>query len=104
MSWSADTMDALRTWLGPGTAHKNHPIDNSRFFLFVGHVWHDCRGLWDEEYALEIIKREAKELHPDWGDALLDQIAERRRSEGTGILDFLCALRDAGKLNELLLS
>ena len=101
MSWSKETMDALHTWLAPCTAYERHPIDDVRFFLFIGHVWRDCHGIWDEGIARDIIKHKAKELHPEWDDSLIEDFVEKRRSEGTEILDFLCALKNEGKLNEL---
>ena len=102
MSWSKETMDALHTWLAPDTAHECHQIDNVRYFLFIGHVWRDCHSLWDESIARDRIKNKAKELHPEWSDNFLEEFVEKRRSKGTEILDFLCALNDEGKLNELI--
>lgn len=101
MSWSKETMKALHTWLAPDTADKWHPIDDVRYFLFIGHVWRDCHSLWDEAVASDTIKRKAKELHPEWNDEFLEEYVEERRSKGTFILDFLCGLKDEGKLNEL---
>ena len=97
MNWSADSMEALRRWLGPETAYKWHPIDDAMFYLFIGHVWRDCQSLWDEAEARDIMKREAKSLHPDWSSEFIGDFVEKRQSEGTLILDFLCALRDENK-------
>ena len=102
MSWSKETMKSLHTWLVKDTWYKWHPIDNVRFYLFIGHVWKDCHGLWDEATAREIMISKAKKLHPDLSPDCLDEIMEKRKSEGTLILDFLCELKDQNKLNELI--
>ncbi|MCK4792922.1 MAG: hypothetical protein KAV87_54835 [Desulfobacteraceae bacterium] len=102
MSWSEDTMRALRNWLAPDTAYKEHPADDARFYLFIGHVWHDCHSIWDEEIARDTIRREARELHPEWSKELLKKFVENRKSQGTELLDFLTSLREAGKVNELI--
>lgn len=96
-------MKALDSWLAPDTAYKGHPIDDTRFYVFVGHVWRDTRGLWDESQARELLKGKIEELHSDWPPDLVDEVVERARSEGTLILDFLCGLKDTGKLKDLLI-
>ncbi|OHB49716.1 MAG: hypothetical protein A2Y10_06040 [Planctomycetes bacterium GWF2_41_51] len=102
MNFSKETMNALYAWLAPETAYKWHPIDNIQYHLFIGHVWHDCRGLWDERFARDIIKNKAKELHPEWAEDLLEKFAEDHKALGTKILDFLCSLKEKGMLNELI--
>lgn len=102
MNWSKETTDALHAWLAPSTSRKHHPIDDARYFLFIGHVWRDYHSLWDEGVARDRIKHKAKELHPEWDVDFLEEFVEERRSKGTEILDFLCVLKDKGKLNELI--
>ena len=102
MKWSPETMKALKGWLAPSTAYKRHPLDNSRFYLFIGYVWKDCQTLWEEDKAREIMKQEALKLHPEWDKKFIAEFVDKRRSEGTLILDFMCALKDEGKLNELI--
>jgi hypothetical protein len=101
MRWSEETMTSLRQWVCPDTAHTNHPADEARFFVFIGGVWKDQKGIWDESLARDIIKRELKSQHPDWSLELIEQIAEDGRSKGTLILDFLSTLRDKNKLSIL---
>jgi len=102
MSWSKETMDALHTWLVPCTAYEGHQVDDVRYFLFIGHVWRDCHSLWDEAFARDQIKHKAKDLHSELGDEFLENFAEESSSKGTGILNFLCELKNEGKLNELI--
>jgi len=102
MTWSKETAAALDEWLGLPTSYEHHPIDDANFYLFVGHVWKDCRGLWDESMAKEILTKRAKELHSDWPPDLITKIVESRRSEGSLILDFLCALKNRNKLKEMI--
>ena len=96
MKWSDETMEELRTWLAPGTWYKNHPCDDSRFYVFVASVWNDEHRLWDEAAAREIIANKAVELHPNSND-LAKEVAAKRISEGTSILDFLSLLRAEGR-------
>ena len=60
MEWSDETMVALRRWLGPGTVFTESSHDEARFYSFVAHVWNDCRSLWNETEAVEIIPSEVK--------------------------------------------
>ena len=103
MNWSQDTEDALHAFLAPDTCYKPHPIDDVNFYLFIGEVWRDTRQLWDESSVRDIVRQRAEELHGDWDGDLVKEIVDRVVSEGTIILDFLCALKDAAKLNHLLL-
>jgi len=102
MAWSNDTMKALNDWPVPDTAFKKHPIDDVRFYVFVGHVWRDIRRLWDESQVRDILKGRIEEMHSDWRPDLVEETVERARSEGTLLLDFLCGLRDTGKLKDLI--
>jgi len=102
MSLSQQTMEMLDRWIGLDTAYKSHPIDDANFYLFIGYVWRDSCGLWDEQMTREILKRRATELHPDWPSNLITKIVERRKSEGTLILDFLCTLKNENKIKELI--
>jgi hypothetical protein len=95
-------MEMLDRWIGWDTAYEHHPIDDANFYLFIGHVWKDCRDLWDESMAREILTRRAKEVHPDWDPNLITKIVETRKAEGTLILDFLCALKNSNKIRELI--
>ncbi len=101
MSWSSDTMVALKCWLGPGTVFSRSPHDEARFYSFVAHVWNDCRSLWNETEAVEIIRSEVESLHPKIDVTTLEQFAEKRMSQGTFILDFLCSVRDDNNWNLL---
>ena len=102
MSWSQNTKDALHNWLAPETSYKTHPIDDIRFFVFIGYVWKDTHQLWDESGIRDILRQKIKELHPDWPSELTEDVIERARSKGTLILDFLCGLKDTRNLNSLL--
>ncbi len=93
MAWSEQTMQALEHWLGPETWYKRHPIDDARFHVFIASVWNDEHRIWDEVQAREIIRQEARRLHPG-SDQLAAQVAEKRVTEGTTILDFLWHLRE----------
>jgi hypothetical protein len=97
-----ETIKALHNWLSPDTSHKWHPADDVRFYIFIGHVWKNSRGLWNEQIAREIISDKAKALHPEWPQDLLGEVVEGRVSEGTLILDFLCALKSEHKLKDLI--
>ena len=101
MSWSSDTMVALKRWLGPGTVFTESPHDEARFYSFVAHVWNDCRSIWNEREAVEIIRSEVKSLHPELDPTSLDEFTEKRKSQGTFILDFLCSVRDDNDWNLL---
>ena len=90
-------MAALRKWLGPETSYKWHPLDNGRFYEFIHAVWLEHQRLWDESLAREIMEREARTLHPEWGPELIGEMIEKRRSEGSLILDYLSHLREQGK-------
>jgi hypothetical protein len=87
MAWSQQTEEALHRWLAPETWYKGHPIDDARFSVFVASVWNDAHKVWDEVRTREIIRNKAIELHPGCDD-LANEVAERRVSQGTGILDF----------------
>ncbi len=100
MDWSKSTLEAMRHWLGPGTWHKTHPIDDARFFVFVASVWNDEHKIWDETVARERIRHEALRLHPG-SDDLAAKVAERRVSQGAIILDFLAHLREDGRFGLL---
>lgn len=99
MNWSPETMKALKGWLAPATAHTRDFQDDSRFYLFIGYVWKDCQTLWDEREAAEIMKREALALHPEWDKKFIAEFVEKRRSEGTLILDFVRVLKDKRMLD-----
>lgn len=99
MNWSPETMEALKHWLAPSTSYKSHECDNPRFYLFIAHVWKDCQSLWDERKSVEIMKQEAMKLHPEWDKQFIADFIEKRKSEGTLILDFMCALKDEQKLD-----
>src|SRR5262245_23442261 len=92
MAWSEQTKEALKQWLGPDTWYARHPIDDARFCIFVASVWNDEHRIWDEGMAREIIREQAKQLHPGLDD-LAEKVAEKRVSEGTTILDFLAHLQ-----------
>jgi len=100
MAWSEQSMEALRRWAAPGTWHTHHPYEDARFFAFVASVWHDIHGLWDESVAREVMTNEAKKLHSG-SDDLITEVVERRKAEGTLILDFLSHVRDEGKFGFL---
>jgi len=102
MSWSAETMKALEKWLAPETSYKKHPIDDINFYIFIGYVWKDIHNFWDESMARDTIKRKIKELHPEWPPDLIEKVTEERKSDGTIILDFLCALKDENEFNRIL--
>jgi len=101
MIWDKETMEALHNWLAPDTSYKDHPAEDDRFYLFIGYVWRKYHGLWDEQIAREIITHKAKELH-QWEPDLLNEVVEKRMSEGTLILGFLSAIKNEHKLNELI--
>jgi hypothetical protein len=92
MAWSKQTEKALRRWLGPETWYKPHPTDDARFSVFVASVWNDEHSIWNETEACEIIRKKATELHPEQSD-LAKEVAKKRVSEGTAILDFLTHVR-----------
>ena len=94
--WNENTMSALQTWLSPETWYKHHPIDDGRFYNFIVAVWDERRSLWDESLAREIMNREAKSLHPDVDPEFIAKTLDRRRSEGTLILDFLTHVKEGG--------
>ena len=89
-------MAALHKWLGMSTWYKWHPIDNGRFYEFIHAVWEELHGLWDEQWAREIMEREARELYPEYTDVLITESVQRRREEGSLILDYLSHLREEG--------
>ena len=99
--WSQETFDTLRAWLGRNTAYKEHPLDDIRFYVFLGRVWIDIHGLWDESLVRERITKEAKELHPDWADDCIKDLASKRCSQGTLILDFLSRIEEKGLIADL---
>ena len=101
MNWSDETMVALKCWLRPDTVFSGSAHDKTRFFSFVAHVWNDCRSLWDETKAAEIIRSEVKSLHPELGPTSLDEFTEKRISHGTLILDFLCSVHKDNDWNLL---
>jgi hypothetical protein len=101
MEWNEQTQGALRVWISSLTAHKEHPLDDARFYQFIAQVWRVRQGLWDEALARERMKVAAQELHPDWPEDLVNKIVETRRQQGTLILDFLSSLREHGKLLSL---
>lgn len=102
MEWSESTLEAMQRWLAPGTWHKTHPLDDGRFCLFVASVWNDEHKLWDEPVARERIRNEAIRLHPGCDD-LAAEVAKRRVSEGSEILDFLAHLREDDRFGLLTL-
>ena len=102
MSFSEETMKALRNWLGACPRPEQHPADEVRFCLFVAHVWRERKGLWDESEARGIMRATLRELHPDWrNDEYNERFLEHYEFVGTEILDFLSHLRDNGKLDML---
>lgn len=87
MAWSEQTLEALRGWLAPDTWHKNHWLDEGRFFAFIASVWNDEHGLWDEELAVQRMVEMVNELHPELNEDA--ESFESYGSDGTLILDFL---------------
>lgn len=98
MPWNENTMAALRSWLSPETSHKWHPIDDGRFYEFIHAVWQEKQTLWDESEARETIERVYRELHPNDGDELVTRVAQKRREEGSLILDYLSHLMEVGRI------
>lgn len=96
MAWSEQTEEALRQWLAPETWHKEHPLDDARFSVFVASVWNDEHSIWDEILTRDKIRNKATELHPKLRDLAKD-VANSRVSEGTTILDFLSHVREKGQ-------
>jgi len=101
MNWSEEIEKALQTWLAPDTAHTSHPLDDTRFYDFILQVWIDVQGIWDESMARQKIKQKAAQLHPDWSLQMIDEFIDKRRSEGTLILDFLSNVKEKGMLTKL---
>lgn len=101
MSWSNETQQKLRDWLGAETSYKFHPIDDERFYEFIASVWREKRGIWDESQALEAMLREAKRLHSEWGEDLIQTFVEERLSQGTLILDFLTSIEESSNISAL---
>ena len=101
MPWSQKTEEALQSWLAPDTAHDRTPHDDSRFHDFVFNVWIDEQGIWDEALARQKMKQKAHQLHPQWQSNMIDSFIEKRKSEGTLILDFLSDVRQKGLLPKL---
>ena len=97
MEWSDKTMDALRRWLKSDGWSNRHPIDEPKFHDFVWAVWEDHKSLWDEQLARDIMKLEARKLHPGFDD-VIEKVVYERRSEATQILDFLTHLHKKGKI------
>ena len=97
MAWSEQTQRALQAWLAPETWYKGHPLDDARFSVFVASVWNDQHSVWDEVETREIITQGAIQLHAGFDDDLAKEVAERRVSEGTAILDFLLHVRKKGQ-------
>lgn len=93
MAWSQQTEESLHQWLAPGTWHREHPLDDARFSVFVACVWNDEHAIWDEGETREIIAKTAIELHPGC-EELASEVAESRVSDGTDILAFLSHLRE----------
>jgi hypothetical protein len=93
MAWSEQTNEALRRWLAPETWHTSHHLDDARFSVFVASVWNDEHSIWDETLAREKIREKATELHLEHSHMAKD-VADRRVSEGTAILDFLSHVRE----------
>lgn len=89
MAWSENTMVKLRNWVGLSTYYKHHPLDDDRFYSFIAAIWNEKQCLWDEQSASDIMENEAKKLHPEDNDALIEKVVSERRSEGTLILEFL---------------
>lgn len=101
MNWSEEIEKALQTWLAPDTTHTSHPLDDARFYDFILQVWIDVQGIWDESMARQKIKQKAAQLHPDWSLQMIDEFIDKRRSEGTLILDFLSNAKEKGMLTKL---
>ena len=98
MVWSHETERALEAWLAPDTAYDGNPHDAARFYEFIFRVWLDVRGIWDEALARQKMKERAKQLHPQLQSNMIDSFIDRRRSEGTLILDFLSNAKEKGLL------
>ena len=101
MKWNEDVQAALRAWLAPSTAHKEHPVDDARFYRFIAEVWRAHHGLWDEALVRDRIAAVATVLHPDWAEEIVAKIVESRRKHGTLILDFLTSLHERNKVHTL---
>lgn len=101
MFWSKKTEEALEAWLAPDTAYDGNPHDDSRFYEFIFYVWLDVQGIWDEALARQRMKQKSKQLHPQWQSDMIDSFIEKRRSEGTLILDFLSSAKEKGLLPRL---
>jgi hypothetical protein len=47
------------------------------------------------------MKQKSKQLHPQWQSDMIDSFIEKRRCEGTLILDFLSSAKEKGLLPRL---
>jgi hypothetical protein len=95
--WSEITMKALHEWLAPRTWDTAHDCDMGRFHVFVASVWNDIHAVWDEDDAREFMKKAAESQHHDCKE-LISEVVEKRKSEGTTILNFLSSVRREGRL------
>lgn len=101
MAWSEKTQEALKAWLAPSTAHEGNSDDDSRFYEFIFDVWIDESRIWDERLASQRMKKEAKLQHDDWQSSMIDSFIEKRRSQGSLILDFLNSVKKKGLMPKL---
>lgn len=81
--------NALNAWLQTETWHKNHPLDDRRFYDVVAAAWSANNSLWDESKVREMIVNIATETHGQEVKELAEQVASERVSQGTTILDYL---------------
>jgi hypothetical protein len=89
MDLQPETLSALKKWLGCDTWHKDHPLDQRRFFHFVNGLRQDIGQLDGNEDNLLELMWETLDL-PRWGGSRekAEEIFAERIGDIWVILDF----------------
>jgi hypothetical protein len=85
----------LTDWLTPETWHSGNPLDELRFFRFVGALWMERRAAIDDDELFAQIADAVLERHPEIDRELLERMLDKYVDQTQLILRYNMAMIDA---------
>jgi len=101
MEWTTQTVSAMRSWLASAISYNSGPNEDDKLYLFVAHVWHDQKKVWDEAHIRDVFRREAKELGDDPDSDHVSEVIRIGLSKGTMLLEFLSLIQSTPNIKIL---
>ena len=101
MNWSSQTMTAMHSWLASAASHEWGPHEDDKLYMFVAHIWHDQRSVWDEARTRDIFRNKARELGDDPDSPHVSGAIQKGLSNGTMLLEFLAQVHNSGNMSLL---